>query len=274
MLLALTNPASAAIAIDRATLHQYEDGPILPAAHVFLPGESVFFSCRLIGYQIATDPKTEARSVNLSWNLEITDPADIAVAAPVAGTIAEPVSSQDKNWLPKFLHSFIIPAFAPAGMYRIRIHVADLVNKTDFATDLSFQVRGHPVEPSTELTARNLHFLKHEQDGPPLDPPEFQPGETLWARFDITGYTYGEKNRFSVEYGLAVLKETGEQVFAQPAAASDSNESFYRQRYVPGALSLNLAENVPPGAYILVITMEDKVSGKKAETRGAFRIER
>ncbi len=55
----------------------------------------------------------------------------------------------------------------------------------------------------------------------------------LWARFDITGFKYGEKNRYSVEYGLAILRETGEQVFAQPAAADDSHESFYPQHYVP-----------------------------------------
>ena len=94
----------------------------------------------------------------------------------------------------------------------------------------------------------------------------------MWARFDITGFAYAEKNRFQVEYGLAVLKESGEQVFAQPGAASDSNSSFYRQSYVPGALSLNLNPKVPPGNYVLLITMEDKVSGKNAEARGAFRI--
>ena len=266
-------PALAGIAIDRATLHQYEDGPILPASHVFLPGETVFFSCRLIGYQSAPEPKSETRTVNLTWKLDITDPDNLSIVPPKSGAIMEPVTSKDKDWLPKFLHSFAIPAFAPSGMYRIRIQVADLVNKSDFSTDLTFEVRGHPVEPSRELTARNLHFLKTEQDGPPLKPAAYHPGETLWARFDITGFSYGEKNRFQVEYGLAVLRETGEQVFAQPAAASDTNESFYRQPYVPGALSLNLNPNVPAGAYTLVITMEDKISGLKAETRGGFRIE-
>ena len=255
-------------------MHQYEDGPILPASHVFLPGENVFFSCRLIGYQSAPVPKGDGRTVNLSWHLEMTDPDGIAIVPASAGAIAEPVTSRDKDWLPKFVHSFIIPGFAPAGTYRIRIAVSDLVNKTEFSTDLSYEVRGRLVEPSQDLTARNLHFLKTEQDGAPLKPVVYHPGETLWARFDITGFTYGEKNKFAVEYGLAILRESGEQVFAQPAAASDSNQSFYRQRYVPGALSLELKPDVPAGSYILLITMEDKVGGAKAETRGEFRIER
>ena len=267
-------PAFGAVAIERATLHQYEDGPILPASHIFLPGETVFFSCRLIGYQSAADGKTEGRVVNLSWRLEMTDPEGIAIVPPAAGKIAEPVTSRDKDWLPKFVQSFAIPGFAPPGVYRIRIAVSDLVSKTDFSTDLSYEVRGHPVEPSKELTARNLHFLKSEQDGAPLNPVVYRPGQTLWARFDITGFGYGEGNKFSVEYGLAVLRESGEQVFAEPAAARDANQSFYRQRYVPGALSLELKPDVPAGAYILSITMEDKIGGAKAEIHGGFRIER
>jgi hypothetical protein len=90
----------------------------------------------------------------------------------------------------------------------------------------------------------------------------------------MTGYKYGDKNRYSVEYGLAILRESGEQVFAQPAAAADSNESFYPQRYVPGAVSLNLQPDVPEGSYTLVITMADKVGDQTAEARREFRIQK
>ena len=135
-------------------------------------------------------------------------------------------------------------------------------------------VRGHTVDPSETLIARNLHFLRSEQDGPPLEPVAFHPGDTLWARFDITGYKFEKNNAYSVEYGLAVLRESGEQVFAQPAAASDAHESFYPQRYVPGALSLNLAANVPLGTYTLLVTVEDKIGREKVETRGTFSVER
>jgi len=90
----------------------------------------------------------------------------------------------------------------------------------------------------------------------------------------MTGYKYADRNRYSVEYGLAILRESGEQVFAQPAAASDSSESFYPQRYVPGALSLSLAPEVPEGSYTLLVTIADKIGGQTAEVRGAFRIEK
>lgn len=265
--------ASAAFSVDRLALHQFEDGPELGPTHVFLPGESVFFSCRLTGYQPAVTGDNQ-RSVKMSWTLDVTDPSGIPLVAGTKGEIAEPISPQDKNWYPKFLHHFNIPPFAPGGAYHIKVTARDEVAKADLTSQLEFQVRGHAVEPSPVLAARNLRFLKDETDGPPLDPAVYHPGETLWARFDITGYKYGDQNRYSVEYGLAVLRESGEQVFAQPAAAADSNESFYPQRYVPGAVSLNLQADVPEGKYTLVITMADKVGGQMAETRREFRIQK
>jgi hypothetical protein len=266
-------PVQAALSVERIALHQFEDGPLLAPTHAFLPGETVFFSCRLTGYQLAVGGD-EQRSVKLSWRLQVTDPTGVPLVPEVAGQIAEPVSRQDKNWLPKFLHSFVVPPFAPGGTYRIKISARDETAGSDLTSQLDFQVRGHAVEASPTLTARNFHFVRGENDGPPLDPAVYHPGEALWARFDITGYQYGEKNRYAVEYGLAILRESGEQVFAQPAAAADTAESFYPQHYVPGALSLNLAAEVPEGAYTLVVTMTDKVSGQTAEARGPFRIEK
>lgn len=254
-------------------LHQFEDGPVLPPEHVFLPGEPIFFSCRLTGFQTEA-AKEDQKAVKLSWKVRVTDPSGTALAREASGTIADLVSAMDKNWFPKFLHSFVVPPFAASGTYHIEVSARDEVGGTQWESSVDFGVRGHAVEPSATLTARNLHFLKTEIDGPPLDPVVYHPGETLWARFDMTGYKLGEKNRYSVEYGLAVLRESGEQVFAQPAAAADSNEAFYPQRYVPGALSLQLKADVPEGMYTLLVTIEDKIGGQMAEARGNFRIER
>lgn len=269
--LALAQPSWAAISIEQVAVHQFEDGPILSDAHVFLPGETVYFSCRLIGYQVATTGD-EQKSVKLSWQLHVSDPGGIPVVPDASGRIQERIFSQDKNWRPKFVYSFVIPPFAPGGRFRIEAKVRDEVGATEADGQLDLRVRGRSVEPSSSLVARNLHFQRTETDATALDPAVYHPGETLWARFDITGYKYGEKNRYSVEYGLAILRETGEQVFAQPAAADDSHESFYPQQYVPGSISLNLDPMVPEGSYILVITMRDKIGEQSAEIRAPFRI--
>jgi hypothetical protein len=262
----------AAVAIERMALHQFEDGPVLAPSHVFIPGETIFFSCRLSGYQMATTGD-EQRGVKLAWQIQVSDPAGVALELPSAGRIEEPVLPQDKNWLPKFLHTFVVPPYAVGGAYRIAVKVKDEVGGTEIMSQLDVQVRGLEIEPSDTLVARNLRFLRSEEDAAPLDPAVYHPGEMLWARFEITGYKLAEKNHYSVSYGLVVLKEDGEQVFAQPDASSDTKDSFYPQRYVPGALSLALNQGVPGGAYTLVVTMRDEVGHQTAESRGRFRVD-
>jgi len=225
-----------------------------------------------MGFKFTTG-KDEERSVTLSWQVRVTDPSGVPVVKDAAGSISERIFEQDKNWFPKFTHSFAVPPYPLSGTYQIAVTVKDEVAGSELNTKLEFQVRGHAVDPSDTLVPRNLHFLRSEEDGPPLDPPVFHPGETLWARFDIVGYKLGENNRYSVEYGLAILRASGEQVFSQPAAAADSHESFYPQRFVPGAVSLNLDPNVPVGTYTLVVFTEDKIGGQKAEARGTFQVE-
>ena len=260
------------MSVERLALHQFEDGPVLPPSHVFLPGERVYVSCRFSGYAVAgkTD---EQRSVKLSWQAEATDGAGVLLAKGSSGKIEQQVFTQDKDWRPKFLYEFIVPPFAPGGTYKLTVRAKDEVGGTDLTSTMEFPVRGREVEPSPTLVARNLRFLPTDQDGAPLEPVVYHPGQVLWARFEITGYKYADKNRYAVEYGLAIEKEDGQQVFAQPAAAEDSSESFYPQRYVPGAVSLNLAQDVPLGAYTLVVLVKDKNSDQTAEARGKFRIE-
>jgi hypothetical protein len=274
LFLALTLILSAAapqVAVDRIALHQFEDGPVLPPAHEFLPGETVFLSCRLSDYQVQKDGDESV--VKLAWRMRVTDPGGIPLEKEAAGRVEDRVLPEDKNWKPKFLHSFVIPPYATGGAYHIAVRVSDEAGKTEVNTSLEFRVHGRDVEPSATLVARNFRFLRAEDDAVALQPPVYHPGDVMWARFDITGYRFAENNRFSVEYGLAVLRGTGEELFSQPMAAAESNQSFYPQRYVPGALSLSLDKNVAAGSYILVVTVRDKIGDQTWESREEFRVE-
>jgi hypothetical protein len=259
------------LTVERIALHQFEDGPVLPPDHIFLPGETVYFSCRVTGYQI--EKKEEDQNVKISWEMRVVDPAGVLVEKPRAGSIAENISPQDKNWMPKFLSTFVVPPYAVGGVYRISVKVKDELAQTEVGSALELRVRGHEVEPSDTLVVRNFRFLRNEDDQAGLAFAAYRPGDMLWARFDITGYKFGENNRFSVEYGLAVLDAAGEQKFSQPDAAADSNESFYPQRYVPGALSLSLDKNVSKGSYTLVLTVRDKMGNQSWESRHKFQVQ-
>ncbi len=265
--LALAQPK---LSVDSLALHQMDGGPALASGYEFVPGETAHFSCRIAGFQATK--KEESRLVKLSWTMHVIDPAAVPMEKDKSGLIDETLSSHDNNWVPKFVETITIPPFAPSGLYHVRVTITDQIAAAEASGELEFTVRGHLVESSPTLTVRNFRFVRTEDDQTPLRPAVYHPGETLWAKFDISGYKFAENHLFSVDYGLAILNAAGEQIFAQPAAASESRESFYPQRYVPGALSLNLDANVVKAAYTLVIIVHDKIGDKSEESKQAFEV--
>lgn len=259
------------LSIDRLALHQFEDGPTLAPGYEFVPGESAHLSCRIAGFQTAQ--KDESKTVKLAWTLHVVDPEGVPVDKDKAGRIDEVLGARDKEWVPKFLEIFTVPPFAPSGEYKVRVTVKDEIAGTEASHELKFEVRGHTVEPSPTLVVRNFKFVRAEDDQVAMRQPVYHPGEKLWAKFDITGYKFAGNHQFSVDYGLAILNAAGEQLFAQPAAASESRQSFYPQHYVPGALSLNLDANVVKAAYTLVIIVQDKIGGQTEESKHPFEVQ-
>ena len=148
-----------ALSLERAALHQFEDGPILPASHIFLPGETIFLSARFKNYQVSVSDD-EQRSVKLSWSVNVTDPAGIAVVPAKSGKIADTLSAQDKDWLPKLNVEFTVPPYAASGNYQISIVGTDEVANSEVTSLVMVLVRGHAVDPSETLVVRNLHFLR------------------------------------------------------------------------------------------------------------------
>ncbi|MDQ6677501.1 MAG: hypothetical protein M3Z09_09420, partial [Acidobacteriota bacterium] len=141
------------------------------------------------------------------------------------------------------------------------------------ASEITVQVTGHDVPPSAELTIRNFTFHRSEEDAHPIPAAVFRPGDTLFARFDIAGFRYAERNTIDVSYDVAVLNGTGKQIYSQEHAAEDKSYSYYPKPYVPGNMSLNLQPNMKPGEYTIIVTAHDEVGRQKFESRQAFRLE-
>jgi hypothetical protein len=275
ILLSSCFPALAAkLEIEKFALRQFEDGPALAASHDFLPGETVFWSFRVRGYQVKkteTEAGDEESSVKLTWTVRATDPNGVSIEKERSGRVETRVFSQDKDWTPRAADTFTIPPLAPSGIYHATVIVKD--ENTETKAELEFKVRGDTVVSSEILTGHDVRFLRNENDQVPMKTPAYQAGETLWVRFDITGYKFGEKNRYEVEYGLAILRANGETMFRQPVAAKETNESFYPQHYVPGLLSLGLNNDLPKGSYTMVITMRDKIGNQTWEAREQFQVQ-
>jgi hypothetical protein len=263
--------AAPKLAIQRMALHQYEDGPMLESSYEFLPGETGWFSCRIAGFQ--TEQKEPDQHVRLSWQVRVADGAGVLIEKPQAGEIDETLRAQDKDWVPKFLVNFLLPPFAPGGNYKVAVLVKDELAKTDVSGELEFHVRAEAVAPSETLVVRNFRFFRQADDAAPLRDATYRPGATLWARFDMVGYKFAAGNRFSLEYGFALLAADGKEMFKLPQAATESEESFYPQRKVSGGISLNLDSKTPAGTYTVVITARDIIGNQSEEQRETFRVE-
>lgn len=259
------------LSIQNVEIAQYEDGPLVPSGSFFVPGETVFLSFQVAGYRPTGE---DEQSVKLSWQVEATDPAGVPIIAPESGKVETGISQEDKNWHPKIRQTIQVPVFAPSGTYRISMKVHDEIANADATKEASFLVHGREVESSPVLVIRNFSFYRGEQDEHPLEVAAYRPGDTVWIRFDITGYKFGEGNSYEVGYGITVLRPTGETTFWQPEAAVDRNQSFYARRYVPAALSLNLPKDLAPGEYTVIVTAEDKTGSQHADSKRTFTVER
>lgn len=266
--LAASTPAQR-LAVVNPALHQFEDGPPLPAPPEYLTGETVFLSFQVSGYQA-----TEQDRVRLSYQIETRDGEGRLLAPPASGKVEAELAEEDKGkWMPKIRYSVLAPPLGGSADCRIRIRVRDEVGGTEAGGEVPFSMRGRAVESSDTLVIRNFRFLRGEEDGQPLAVAAYRPGEALWARFDITGFKLGEKNACHVEYGITVLRATGEALYTEPEAASEQDQSFYPKRYIPGILSLNLDADIAHGEYAILVFVRDRIGSQQYETRQVFRIE-
>lgn len=256
--------------IENLTLAQSEDGVGVPADAAFLPGEVVYFSCRVAGYGKTGE---DTQSMLLTYGIQARDPKGVPILPAETGKIANELAPEDKQWRPKIRYSISLPPLADSGRYEVQVTVKDEIAKIEAQATIPFLVQGRDVAPSETLTVRNFRFLRSEEDKNPLQVPAYRPGDMLWARFDMTGYKLGEKNQFDIEYGLKVLRPNGETSYEQPHAAAEKNEGFYPQRYTPGILSLSMPKNLNKGEYTLVLSVRDNLGAQSFEERYKFTVE-
>lgn len=264
----LAGGAAGPLAVVNPRVAQSEGGEPLPAGFAHVPGEVIFFSFQVDGYKASPADK-----LRLSYKVDAFDPHGVRIIEPITGDIEDTLAPQDKNWKPLVHHEIAIPPLADSGTYKIAVSVADEIAKATASKEVSFEVRGRRVDPSDTLVIRNFRFYREEQATEPLQKPAYRPGDAIWARFDITGFKYGEGNAIDVSYGVAVTSPSGKVLYSQPEAAVDKSQSFYPKRYVPGSMSLETKRDTRPGEYGVLITAHDNIGKQTFEARQNFTIE-
>lgn len=260
--------APAPLGIVRAILSDSEGGAALPKSFEYVPGETVFFSCRVAGYR-----QTAEEKIHLTYSVDVFDAAGVPLVEHVKDEIVNDVSPQDREWMPKIQTEIAIPALIASGTYTIVVKVGDLIAKADTELMVPFQVRARHVEPSDALTLRNFGFLRTEEDATPLAKAAYRPGDTVWVRFDIIGFKYGAKNAVDVGYTVSILDGSGKVLWTQPEATTEQSDSFYPKRYISGTLSINIQKNTQPGKYAIGVQVKDGVGTQTYETQEEFTVE-
>ncbi len=254
--------------IIEAGVHQTEDGAMAPAGTTFVPGEVIFFSCRLDGYQVSA-----VKKVAIEYEFSAVDPGGIALVEPVNKKIEAELQPEDKEWKPKIRQTVLVPPLAESGVYRIRISAKDELSGSTATVETSFDVQGHNVAPSDSLVVRNFQFYRAEEDTAPLKIAAYRPGDAVWARFDITGYKMGPGNQREVAYTVTVAAPDGTVMLPAREPSVDKGASFYPMKYAPCAINLNLQPDIAKAEYTITINVQDRVGNQTTEWKQTFRVE-
>lgn len=259
---------AAPLAVVRPIISDSEGGAALPASYEYRPGETLFFSCRVSGFQ-----KTPDEKIHLGYSVQAFDPKGVPLVELFKNEVTEEVTPQDKEWMPKIATEVPLPPLIAPGTYKIVVKTEDLVGKTQAELAVPFEVRGHQIETSETLTVRNFHFYRGEDDIQPAEKAVYRAGDAVWAKFDITGFKYGPNNKISISYGMSILDSSGKVLWTQPEPSKEETESFYPKLYLPAALSIVIQKNTTPGQYTIVAQVKDAIGDQSTDAKGTFTVE-
>ncbi len=258
---------AASLQIVQPIVSQSEGGVADAPGTTHVPGEILFFTCR-----VANFTKSPEEKIHLAYSVQPFDPKGVPLTELYKNELTDEISPQDKEWMPRIATEVPIPPLVMSGNYKILVKVEDLVAHTTTELSVPFQVRGHEVPPSDTLIVRNLRFFRNEADTQPVAKPAYKAGSTIWVKFDMTGYKFGPANKIDVSYIFKIL--SGDKVlYTNPEPAGDQTESFYPKTYVTGEFSVPIQPNVKPGEYAIQVEVKDAVGNQNYQVKHAFTVE-
>jgi hypothetical protein len=258
----------AGLEVVRPLIAQSDGGVAAPAGFAHVAGETLFFSCRIAGYA-----KTPEEKVHVAYSVQAFDPKGVPLTEIYKNEMTTDVAPQDKEWMPKIATEIQIPPLVGAGTYKVLVKIEDLTANTKTELGVPFEVRSKVVEPSDTLVVRNFQFFREEDDPQPVQKAVYRGGNSIWMKFDIIGFKYGDKNRIDVSYVASVLSPSGRVLWTQPEPAVEQSDSFYPKRYVAASMSITLAPNTTPADYMIAVKVADAVGKQTYETKQPFTVE-
>jgi hypothetical protein len=265
--------AENSLAVINSGVSQAEDAPFAGSSYRFLPGDYVYVTWEIAGFGIESEQRGEVRRISLQYEITPQDSSGRALAEPVSDSIRVELSPEDKNWVPKRRANFLLPSYVGAGTYHVHIAVKDLIHKTEAAHDIPFRIGGVQVKPSDSIAIQDFAFYRDENSNEGLSVPAFSAGDTVYARFNLTGYHLAAGNQYRLAYSVSVNAPDGKPYLNDPGTANLQSASFYPAQFVPGNIAVATRKDAIHGEYVVTITARDLVSNQSVTQKQAFSIE-
>ncbi|HXE13350.1 MAG TPA: hypothetical protein VN633_14590 [Bryobacteraceae bacterium] len=251
-----------------ARIESSEDAPAVSSAYEFLPGDFLYFQFEVAGFKISGNEYSGPRTISLAYDIEVRDSGGTLLAPTEKAAIKEEVAPQDKDWLPKRRASFLLPSYASYQHCQVILTVNDLLDKTTAHHEFPFILAGTKIDAVPSLAIQNVRFLRSSEDGPGIQVVAYRPGDTIWARFDMTGFQLGPHNLAQLSYDVTVRRPDGRVIFHRENAARQKLQGlFYPPQVVPGVLSVTTTPDLRHGEYKVIISLKDEIGQKTVEVQ-------
>jgi len=228
-------------------------------------GETCYFTFKVAGFK--ADPK---QHLNLEYRIQLLDPKGEPVVEDFTDKVDATLAPQDQNWQPKIDYEKIVPTFAPAGEYQIKVHVEDKIGKTEADYAAKFTLRGETVAMGDKMAVEQFIFSDTD-NGRQKNDDVFHQGTTLFARFKLAGYKIVDK-AYWVEQDLSIRDAAGKVLFSNPTS-TEKNRLFYPQRILTNSFNLDVSKGVKAGEYILHLDIRDKIGEQAISYEAKFKVE-
>ena len=264
--------AAAQPAIRDFVFRQFEGGPAWDSRQTARSGENLVFSFSISGLKIF-ETDNEEKKVRYEWTVQALDPKGIVLAEPLSGKQDAEILPEDKDWVPKVSGTIKLPDFLPPGSFHLAVSVRDTVANASAKGEFPFPVSGPSILSLDRFTIHDVRFFREESSTEPISPVAYRPGDTIWIRFQMSGFQRDSSKEVHLRYGYELKNPAGKVVFSQPDALEERKSYFYPPAYLPAFLSFTPDSKVPRGEYAVILTAQDSVSGQQAQSEQKFRIE-
>jgi hypothetical protein len=261
------------LAIVNGGVEKSEDAPFVSAQYRFAPGDYLYFTFQVTGFAVKSEKQQETRKIALSYSVVAEDLKGVPLTPPDTGSIETELNAEDKNWTPKRRSSFLLPPFIASGDFQVRVVAKDLIANAEASKSFPFRVGGIVVVPTLSIAIQDFQFFRREEDRKPLDVPAYAAGDTVFAKFNFTGFQVGSENTYHLSYGILVLRPDGKPYLQQPNAAELQANGFYPAQYLPGTANITTSANSSKGQYTVIITVHDLIGNTSKEFKTAFSLE-